>query len=201
MNRRRTSDDERPLDTSAACSYHPSMPEDLRYPIGKFAFRPDVTVSPAERATLIGQIADAPGHLSAAVAGLTDAQLDTTYRPGGWTVRQVVHHIPDSHLNAYIRCKLAVTEENPPLKTYEDARWAELVDARSGPIAVSLTLLTALHQRWVPFLRSLDDSAFARTAQHPEWGTMRLDDLIQLYAWHGRHHVGHIRALKERSRW
>ncbi|MFI5177377.1 MAG: YfiT family bacillithiol transferase [Vicinamibacterales bacterium] len=177
------------------------MSDDLRFPVGKFAFRPDVAVSPAERAALIGQIADAPGHLAAEVTGLTDAQLDTPYRPGGWTVRQVVHHVPDSHLNAYIRCKLAVTEEHPKVKTYEEALWAELVDARTAPINVSLTLLAALHQRWVPFLRSLDAAAFARTSSHPEWGEMRIDDFIQLYAWHGRHHVAHIQRLKERSKW
>jgi uncharacterized damage-inducible protein DinB len=135
------------------------------------------------------------------VAGLSDAQLDTPYRPGGWTVRQVVHHVPDSHLNAYIRCKLIVTEDEPKLKTYEEAAWAELVDGRGGPVDVSLVLLKTLHQRWVTFLRSLDESAFARTGVHPQWGAMRIDDILQLYAWHGRHHTAHIHGLRERSHW
>ena len=177
------------------------MSEDLRYPVGKFEFRPDVPVQHAERTRLIDQIAHAPGLLAAEVTGLTDAQLDTPYRPGGWTIRQVVHHVPDSHLNAYVRCKLAVTENHPTVKTYEEAKWADLIDARTVPINVSLTLLAALHQRWVPFLRSLDEVEFARTSFHPEWGEMRVDDFIQLYAWHGRHHVAHIHRLRERSKW
>jgi uncharacterized damage-inducible protein DinB len=189
------------LDGVVARAYHPSVTDDLRYPVGKFAFRPDVAVSAADRAVLIDQIADAPGRLASEVAGLSDAQLDTPYRRGGWTVRQVVHHVPDSHLNAYVRCKLIVTEDRPPLKTYEESLWAELVDGRGGPVDVSLTLLKTLHQRWVAFLRSLDETAFVRTGVHPDYGPMRIDDILQLYAWHGRHHVAHIHGLKERSRW
>lgn len=189
------------MDGGAGCAYHPGVTDDLRYPVGKFEFRPDAAVSAADRAILINQIAEAPGRLTAEVAGLSDAQLDTPYRPAGWTVRQVVHHVPDSHLNAYIRCKLIVTENQPKLKTYEEAAWAELVDGRGGPIDVSLTLLTMLHQRWVAFLRSLDEGAFARTGIHPDYGPMRIDDILQLYAWHGRHHVAHIHGLRERSHW
>ena len=179
----------------------PLVTEDLRYPVGKFEYRPDAAVSAKDRAVLIGQIAEAPANLAAEVAHLTDAQLDTPYRPGGWTVRQVVHHVPDSHMNAYIRCKLAVTEDGPQIKTYEEARWAETIDGRTGPIDVSLTLLTSLHKRWIMWLRSLDEPVFARRAFHPDWGPMRVDDLLQLYAWHGRHHVGHIKQLKARNKW
>jgi hypothetical protein len=185
------------LDEAACGAYHPSVTDDLKYPVGKYEFRPDAAISAAERAILIGQIADAPARLASEVAGLSD----TPYRPGGWTVRQVVHHVPDSHLNAYVRCKLIVTEEQPKLKTYEEAAWAELVDGRGGPVDVSLVLLKTLHQRWVTFLRSLDERAFARTGVHPEYGAMRVDDILQLYAWHGRHHVAHIHGLRERSRW
>ena len=175
------------------------MSDDLRYPVGKFVREPHVDAT--KRAAWFAQIADAPARLAAAVEGLTDAQLDTPYRPGGWTVRQVVHHVPDSHINAYIRCKLAVTEDNPPVKTYEEAVWAEQADSRTLPIAASLTLLSALHERWVAWLRSLDEAAFARTAEHPQWGRFRVDDFIQQYAWHGRHHVAHVTGLRKRMGW
>jgi uncharacterized damage-inducible protein DinB len=173
--------------------------EDLRFPVGKFIRQPHVDA--AARAQLIAQIAEAPAQLAAAVQGLSDAQLDTPYRPEGWTVRQVAHHVPDSHMNAYIRCKLAVTEDNPPVKTYEEAVWANEADSRSLPIAVSLTLLRALHERWVAWLRMLDEKAFARTAEHPQMGRMRVDDFLQLYAWHGRHHAAHITELRKRMGW
>jgi len=201
MNGGRRRDDHRRLDSAASDSYHPRVTEDLRYPVGKFEFRPDVAVSANERAVLIEEIAETPANLTAEVVRLSDAQLDTPYRPGGWTVRQVVHHVPDSHMNAYIRCKLAVTEDGPPIKTYEEALWAETLDGRTGPVEVSLTLLTSLHTRWVRWLRSLDEPVFARKALHPQWGAMRVDDILQLYAWHGRHHVGHIRQLKARNKW
>ncbi len=177
------------------------MADDLRYPVGTFEVRPTAAVSSVERATLIDQIAATPANLTAAVAGLTAAQLDTPYRPGGWTVRQVVHHVPDSHLNAYIRCKVAMTEDRPTVKPYDEAKWAELIDARTGPVDVSLMLLTTLHQRWVMWLRSIDEASFARQALHPDRGPMRIDDFIQLYAWHGRHHVGHINQLRARNGW
>lgn len=149
----------------------------------------------AERAGAIDAIAAAPAALRAAVAGMTDADLDTPYRPGGWTVRQVVHHLPDSHMNAYVRLKLALTEERPTIRPYDEARWAELPDSRDVPVEVSLALLEALHLRWVALLRALPPASFERTLIHPEWPEpMSLDRLVALYAWHGRHHVAHVAA-------
>jgi DinB family protein len=173
---------------------------DLRYPIGRFE-RP-ASLDDEGRRQAITAIAETPARLRAAVAGLTPEQLDTPYRPGGWTVRQVVHHLPDSHLNAYVRCKLALTEETPTIKPYLEDRWAELVDSRLTPVAVSLALLDALHERWVVLLRSLAAADFARTFRHPEHGsTPDLDWLVALYAWHGRHHVAHVTGLRERMGW
>ncbi|HET7584411.1 MAG TPA: putative metal-dependent hydrolase [Gemmatimonadaceae bacterium] len=172
---------------------------DLRYPIGRFE-RP-TTLSAAERASCIDDIAAAPGNLRNAVDGLSDAQLDTPYRPGGWTVRQVVHHVPDSHLNAYVRFRLGLTRDGPRITTYDEARWAELPDARTMPAAPSLQLLDGLHQRWVALLRSMDAADFARTISHPEMGDVSLDDLLALYAWHGKHHAAHITSLREREGW
>jgi len=172
---------------------------DLRYPIGRF--QPVTSLTPAERVTCIEQIAAAPEGLRRAVQGLDDRQLDTPYRPGGWTVRQVVHHVPDSHLNAYTRFKLACTEESPAIKTYDEARWAELAEARTAPIDVSLDLLTLLHRRWVLFLRILGPADFARTVRHPEWGAPTVDFLLAQYAWHGRHHTAHITSLRDRMGW
>ncbi len=172
---------------------------DLRYPVGKFA--PKQALSDSERALLIQETAETPAKLREAVRNLSQEQLDTPYRPGGWTIRQVVHHLPDSHMNSYIRFKLAVTEHQPTIKPYEEHLWAELVDAKSSPIEPSLTLLESLHHRWVIFLRSLSTADFARTINHPKNGIMNLDRLLQLYAWHGRHHVAHINALRERMSW
>ncbi|HXI64249.1 MAG TPA: putative metal-dependent hydrolase [Gemmatimonadales bacterium] len=172
---------------------------DLRYPIGQFKLVK--TLTPAQRATCIEQIATAPDGLRRAVEGLDDRQLDTPYRPGGWTVRQVVHHVPDSHMYAYARFKLACTEETPTLKTYDEARWAELIEARTAPIDISLDLLSALHRRWVLFLKTLTPADFARTAKHAEWGTPTVDDLLAQYSWHGRHHTAHITSLRERMGW
>jgi uncharacterized damage-inducible protein DinB len=172
---------------------------DLRYPIGKF--HAPASVTDAERAALVDQIAALPGDLRAAVAGLDDAQLDTPYREGGWTVRQVVHHVPDSHVNAYTRFKLALTEDVPTIKTYEEAEWAELPEARSAPIGVSLALLDALHERWVLLLRVLAPTQFARSFRHPELGIMTIDQQIAMYAWHGRHHLAHITSLSTRMGW
>lgn len=172
---------------------------DPRYPIGKFQPPPGVTDS--DRAAFVDQIAALPGDLRAAVSGFDDARLDTPYRDGGWTVRQVVHHVPDSHLNAYTRFKLALTEDRPTIKTYEEAQWAELPEARSAPISVSLALLDALHQRWVLLLRVLAPGQFARSFRHPDLGLMTLDQLVAMYAWHGRHHVAHILALRSRMGW
>jgi uncharacterized damage-inducible protein DinB len=178
----------------------PAPASDPRYPIGPFAYGGPADA--AGRAALIESIAATPARLRAAVAGLDDAQLDTPYRDGGWTVRQVVHHVPDSHLNAYTRCKLAVTEDRPTIKPYDEAAWAGLDDARTLPVDVSLALLEALHVRWVHFLRSLPDGAWAREISHPEWDApMALDKLLALYAWHGRHHEAHVVGLRRRMGW
>ena len=139
--------------------------------------------------------------MRAAVAGLSDEQLNTPYRPEGWTVRQVVHHVPESHMNSYVRIKLAITEEEPTIKPYFEDRWAQLDDAQQAPVELSLHLMDALHGRWVWFLRSLKDADFQRTFQHPELGIVSLDKNIALYAWHGRHHVAHITSLRERMGW
>ena len=174
--------------------------DDLRYPIGAFRYTGDG--SPARREQWIGEIATAPGQLRTAVAGLSPVQLDTPYRPDGWTVRQVVHHLPDSHLNAYTRIKLALTEEEPTIKPYEEARWAELPDARTGPVEPSLALLEFLHQRWLLLLRNLGPADFARRFRHPEHGRMfGLDEAVAMYAWHGKHHVAHITSLRRRMGW
>ena len=151
---------------------------------------------------MIDEIAAAPVRMREAVRGLSEQQLDTPYRDGGWTVRQVVHHVPDSHLNAYCRLKLALTEDEPTIRPYDEATWAELEDSRSTPIEVSLTLLESLHARWVGLLRSLKDDDFRRTFRHPEHGGVQtLDWLVAMYSWHGRHHVGHITSLRERHGW
>lgn len=174
------------------------MEADLRYPIGKF--QPVENLTDAQRRAFIAAIAEAPGKLKAAIDGLNERQLDTPYRPGGWTVRQVVHHVPDSHMNAFVRFKLALTEDNPTIKVYDEARWAELADAKT-PVEASLLLLENLHKRWILLLNSLTPSEWQRTFRHPELGTMTLDKNLQLYAWHGRHHVAHITALRERNNW
>lgn len=173
--------------------------QDLRYPVGKFDMQGELT--DAQRPTLIQQIAEVPANLRAAVKGLNEQQLETPYRPGGWTVRQVVHHLPDSHMNSYIRFKLAVTESQPQIKPYEEQLWAELVDGKTAPIEISLQLLEVLHQRWVMFLQSLKPGDFSRTLLHPANGVMTVDTLLRLYAWHGRHHVAHITSLRERMGW
>ena len=167
---------------------------DLQYPIGKWERVKNAT--DAQRGAFIDTIAAAPASLAATVAGLTPAQLDTTYRPGGWTIRQVVHHLPDSHMNAYVRFKLAVTEETPTIKPYHEARWAELEDAVHAEIAGSLALIEGLHGRWVRFLRSLEEAQFDRKFHHPDIGVVSLDWALALYAWHGRHHVAHITSWR-----
>ncbi|MBZ5608032.1 MAG: bacillithiol transferase BstA [Acidobacteriia bacterium] len=172
---------------------------DLRYPVGKFRF-PE-TVSAEDRRQFVEQIAETPLRLRSAVKGLADPQLDTPYRPGGWTVRQVVHHVPDSHLNSYVRFRWALTEEEPTIKAYFEDRWAELPDARTAPVEISLRLLECLHARWVGLLRSLDDTQWKRTFRHPELGLISLEKNAALYAWHGRHHVAHITSLRERMGW
>ncbi len=172
---------------------------DLRYPIGPFEFAGPV--SDDDRRSLISRIGELPARMRAAVAGLNEQQLDTPYRPEGWTVRQVVHHVPESHLNSYTRFKLALTEDEPTIKPYFEDRWAELADARAAPIELSLDLLESLHRRWVWFLRSLNAKDFERTFRHPELGLVSLDKNVALYAWHGQHHVAQITALRERMGW
>ena len=175
------------------------MNEDLRYPVGRL--QEEGPLGAARRLELIEQIAETPERLRAAVHGLSHQHLDTPYRPGGWTVRQVIHHVPDSHLNAYVRFKLALTEETPTIKPYVEALWAALPDTGRTAPEVSLTLLDALHKRWVILLRAMDDAGFARTLQHPDMGLLTLDQMLALYAWHGRHHVAHVTSLREREGW
>jgi len=172
---------------------------DLRYPIGEHRSQSSLTT--AERSEALGYIAQMPRHLREAVSGLTPQQMEARYRPGGWTVRQVVHHLADSHMNAYVRSKLAITENEPTIKPYDEKAWADLADNRDVPVEVSLSLVEALHKRWDGFLRSLEPADFARRLQHPERGPMTLDDLVALYAWHGRHHVAHITSLRLREGW
>jgi hypothetical protein len=172
---------------------------DLRYPTGRFV--PPSAATADSRGAAIDLIAATPAQLRRAVEGLDEDQLDTPYRPGGWTVRQLVHHVPDSHLNAYVRFKLALTEDAPTIRPYDEAAWARLADTSSVPIDVSLTLLDAVHSRWVALLRAMRPEDFAREYVHPESGRHTLDYLVALYAWHGPHHVAHITGLRERSGW
>lgn len=173
--------------------------EQLKYPIGKYT--PPEIITPAYLAEWIATIANLPKLLADAVEGLTDVQLDTPYRPDGWTVRQVVHHLADSHMNAFIRFKLTVTEDNPTIKPYFEERWAQLVDS-AMPVDVSLELLKSLHARWVILLQSLSSVEFERTYFHPQYQyTVPLARVTGLYAWHSNHHLRHITALKERNNW
>jgi uncharacterized damage-inducible protein DinB len=172
---------------------------DLRFPIGKLDRKSQLSAD--ERRAAIQAIADAPRTLREAVEGLTDAQLDTPYRPGGWTVRQVVHHVADSHLSAYLRFRLAFTENHPTITPYDEAKWAELYDARTMPVEVSLTLLDSLHQRLVTLLRNSPEDSFQRTLNHAVNGSMTADSLLSIYSWHGRHHTAHVSALRDRMKW
>jgi uncharacterized damage-inducible protein DinB len=172
---------------------------DLRYPAGRF--QAPTTISADDRVRLIEEIAQLPQRLRAAVEGLSDAQLATPYREGGWTVRQVVHHLADSHMNSFVRFKLALTEDAPTIKPYKEAAWAETQDARNAPLDPSLALIEGLHERWVALLKSLGDSEYQRVFRHPERGEMRLDVNLALYAWHCRHHLAHIESLRRRMGW
>lgn len=172
---------------------------DPRYPVGKFS--PDDNPTPESRARHIEQLVSLPSQMRQAVTGLTPEQLDTPYREGGWTVRQVVHHVPDSHLNAYVRFKLALTENIPTIKPYDEAAWAKLKDSELTPIEVSLSLLDAIHTRWVTLLRTLKSDDFAKKFNHPELGVQTLDRTLAMYGWHSRHHLAHITSLKERMKW
>jgi hypothetical protein len=173
--------------------------DNLRYPIGRFS--PPASSVAGIRTAHIQTVRLLPERLRAAVAGLTDAQLDTPYREGGWTVRQVVHHIADSHANAYIRCKLALTEDWPVVKTYDEAAWANLADSRLLPVDVSLSLIAALHYRWAALLESLSDEDFQKGYEHPEYGRSNLARALAMYDWHSRHHTAHITGLRARQGW
>ena len=172
---------------------------DHKYPIGKFEFVAGATSG--QHKNWIDAIAALPANLRQAVTGMNDAKLDTPYREGGWTVRQLVHHVADSHINSYVRFRLALTEESPAITLYDEKEWAELPDAKSLPVGASLGILDGLHARWVVLLRSLEPDAFSRTFLHPAMGPVTVDKSLQLYAWHGRHHVAHITSLVERSGW
>jgi uncharacterized damage-inducible protein DinB len=163
----------------------------LRYPVGPM---PRLTgpLAPEVRARLVDGIAWAPARVRALVSGLPDDVLERRYRPGGWTIRQVVHHMADSHINAYVRMKLAATEDAPRIVAYQEAAWAELPEARLAPVALSVVLLEALHARWVAFLLALDESAFTRPFDHPKWGPVSIAEAVLWYEWHGRHHTAHI---------
>jgi uncharacterized damage-inducible protein DinB len=176
-----------------------STEQDLSYPIGKADTK--TPLAAGERAQRIDAIAALPAQLRKAVAGLSDAQLDTPYRPGGWTVRQLVHHVADSHINAFVRFRLGFTEDNPTIKPYDEKAWSELPDMRHLPVEVSLQLLDALHERWVHMLRSVPPASFQRTIFHPENGPMTLDAMVSLYSWHGQHHTAHVTGLRQRQGW
>jgi len=171
---------------------------DPRYPIGKFSYNGPLTAE--QRQQCLHDIEQAPARLRAAVSKLSEQQLNTPYRDGGWTVRQVIHHVPDSHMNSYIRFKLALTEDEPTIKPYLEDRWALLPDSQAPP-EVSLVLLDCIHQRWMMVLRSLSDTDWKRTFRHPELGPMSLEKTLALYSWHGRHHVAHITSLREKMGW
>jgi hypothetical protein len=173
--------------------------DDLRYPVGKLE-RP-ASLTDAQRRAAIDEIAATPQKFRAAVQGLTESQFDTPYRPDGWTVRQVVHHVADSHMNAFIRFKLALTEDNPTIKPYNEAEWAKLEDARSTPIETSLALVDGVHDRMVRVLRAMTPADFARPLLHPDNGQMNVDQLLATYEWHGRHHTAHITGLRSRNGW
>jgi uncharacterized damage-inducible protein DinB len=172
---------------------------DQRYPVGKFESRSELSAE--ERRSMIEDIAVTPARMREAVRGLTESQLDTPYRDGGWTVRQVIHHVPDSHLNGYTRLKLALTEKEPTIKPYDQSAWADLADSRDTPIETSLMLLESVHDRWVRLLRSMNDADFARTFRHPEHGAVTVDWLVAMYSWHGRHHTAHITSLRRQKGW
>ncbi len=173
---------------------------DSRYPIGKFSVD-EKSITEVERKKYIQEIAEFPVLLAKAISGLNNEQLNTPYRDGGWTVRQVVHHVADSHMNAYIRIRLALTENNPTIKPYEEQKWAELFDAKTSNVELSINIVKAIHERWVMLLNSLAELDFKRTFYHPENGLTSLDKYLPLYAWHGKHHAAHIITLREKMNW
>ena len=185
--------------TSDGTAIDDARMEALRFPIGRF--EEDPQPSRAKHKGWIDQIGRVPGELRALVQDLSERQLDTPYRPDGWTVRQVVHHLADSHLNAYVRTKLALTEEEPTIKPYDEAAWAELPDGSASPIESSMSLLEALHARWVSALRAVPEEAFKRTLNHPEQGVITVSRIVQSYAWHGLHHIAHVNTLRDKMGW
>ncbi len=172
---------------------------DLKYPLGKFDFQQSVT--PAMIPALIGQIEELPAQIRATVAGMSEAQLDTPYRPEGWTVRQTVHHLADSHMNSFLRLRFTLTEDEPAIKGYDEKAWGELADSRTAPVELSLQILEGVHARWVTILKGMSEAQFARCFRHSAMGLLPLDKVTALYAWHGRHHTAHITALTEREGW
>jgi uncharacterized damage-inducible protein DinB len=174
-------------------------PDKVRYPVGDFGV--DLEITPSKRRGWLRELAELPERLSAAVSGLDEKQLGTPYRDGGWTPRQVVHHLADAHLNGFVRFKLALTEDFPPIKTYEESLWAETADARRAPVELSLRLLSALHERWTILLDSLSEGQFDRAFSHPDRGPLTIDKAVQLYAWHGLHHAAQITGLRARMGW
>lgn len=192
-----------PLETDPApvpqVTSHPeplmTQHDSLRYPIGPF--RPKPSLAPEEREELIQELAHFPADLRFLVLSLPEEKLDTPYREGGWTVRQVAHHVPDSHLQGYVRFKLAATEDTPTIKTYDEAVWAETEESRTAPVEISLDLLEALHKRWALFLRTLEEEDFRKAYRHPELGEVTLEKTLQLYVWHGKHHLGHVKLVAE----
>ena len=177
------------------------MTTDLRYPVGKYQ-RPKDELPAAERATMMDAIAATPAAMRAATRGLNGKQLDTPYREDGWTVRQVVHHVADSHMNAYIRFKLGLTEDFPAVKPYDEAKWAEMPDGKSDLVEDSLTIIELIHKRWLMVLRGMKPADFLRKLNHPEWKEPPdLDAMLAMYAWHGKHHVAHVTSLREREGW
>lgn len=175
------------------------MSEDLRFPVGKFA--PPAEITEEMREKFLHTIESLPPNLKDAVEDLTDIQLDTPYRPAGWTVRQVVHHIADSHLNSFCRFKLGLSEDVPTIKTYDESVWAEMADSKDTPIELSLNIIDGLHARWTRLLKSMSDADFEKKINHPERGEMTLGALLALYDWHSRHHTAHITKLRERNGW
>ena len=174
------------------------MSEDLSFPIGKYD--KDLEITPEQRKQFIREIAELPEDLRKAVKNLTDEQLDSPYRPAGWTARQVVHHVGDSHMNSLIRFKLALSEDNPTIRPYAEDLWAETAEYKM-PVEVSLNLIDSIHRRWATLLDSMSDEDFARTLNHSETGIWTLESLLGMYAWHGKHHTAHINNLKKRNDW
>jgi hypothetical protein len=172
---------------------------DPRYPIGKFFYSGPLTASQKQQS--LADIDQTPVRLRSALAGLSDQQLDTSYRDGGWTLRQLAHHVADSHMNAYIRFKLALTEDDPTIKPYMENLWAELPEAKKAPVEMSLALLDSLHQRWGMMLREFKDADWKKTFRHPELGPITLEKNLALYSWHGRHHVAHVTTLRDKMGW